>query len=194
MGIVQLHSKFEYKKHLCLVLESLEMDLRECLHKFGKNVGLSLDGVRIYAKQIFQSLAFLKSKRVVHADFKLDNIMVQKDNKHIKLCDLGSALYLEECGITEYLVSRYYRSPEIILGLPYDYSIDLWSAGVTLFEIYTGKIMFPGKTNNEMLKLIMRVKGKVSNKMIKKGRFSSQHFNEHFQFMTEKVDPTTKIV
>ena len=165
----------------------MEMDLRECLHKFGKNVGLSLDGVRLYARQIFYALFSLKSKRIVHADIKLDNIMVKKDNKHIKLCDLGSALYLEECEITEYLVSRYYRSPEIILGLPYDYSIDMWSAGVTLCELYLGKILFPGRSNNEMLKLIMRVKGKLSNKMIKKGKFSSQHFNEHFQFIAEKA-------
>jgi len=41
-----------------------------------------------------------------------------------------------------------------VLGLPYDYGVDLWSVAVTIYELYTGKIMFPGKSNNEMLKLI----------------------------------------
>ena len=69
---------------------------------------------------------------------KPDNIMVSGDTVHIKLSDFGSALYQDECGITEYLVSRYYRAPEIILGCQYDTPVDTWSAAVTLFELYTG--------------------------------------------------------
>lgn len=42
----------------------------------------------------------------------------------------------------------------VVLGLPYGYGVDLWAIGVTIYELYTGKIMFPGKSNNEMLKLI----------------------------------------
>ena len=42
----------------------------------------------------------------------------------------------------------------VVLGLPYDYGVDLWAVAVTIYELYTGKIMFPGKSNNEMLKLI----------------------------------------
>lgn len=120
--------------------------------------------------------------------------MVSQDTKHTKICDLGSALYSDECGITEYLVSRYYRAPEIILGGQYDYSVDVWSAIVTLYELYTGKVMFPGKTNNDMLRLIMRVKGKISNRLLKKGKFTSRHFDEQGTFLQEKVDPVTKQV
>jgi serine/threonine-protein kinase PRP4 len=47
---------------------------------------------------------------------------------------------------------RFYRAPEIILGLKYDFAVDLWSAGCTIYELYTGKIMFPGHTNNDMLR------------------------------------------
>jgi serine/threonine protein kinase len=49
---------------------------------------------------------------------------------------------------------RFYRAPEIILGLKYDFAVDLWSAGCTIYELYTGKIMFPGHTNNDMLRLV----------------------------------------
>jgi serine/threonine-protein kinase PRP4 len=49
-NIVRLHETFEYNGHLCLVYECLEMNLRETLHKFGRHVGLSLDGVCLYGR------------------------------------------------------------------------------------------------------------------------------------------------
>ena len=82
--------------------------------------------------------------------------MVTKDTQRIKLCDFGSCLKVpEEVGpqmVTEYLVSRFYRAPEIIVGCVPDSKIDIWSAGVTLFELFTGKILFNGKSNSEVLK------------------------------------------
>jgi serine/threonine-protein kinase PRP4 len=60
--------------------------------------------------------------------------------------------------------SRYYRAPEIILGCPYDTEIDMWSAACTIYEIYTGNILFQGKSNNDMLRLIMNLKGRFNNK------------------------------
>ena len=72
--------------------------------------------------------------------------------------------------------------------------IDLWSVGCTLYELYTGKIMFPGKTNNEMLKLMMDVKGKMSNKMIRKAEFREKHFDENFNFMYIELDKITQKV
>ena len=52
-----------------------------------------------------------------------------------------------------------------VIGKPYDYGIDMWSVGCTLYELYTGKILFPGKTNNHMIKLAMDLKGKMPNKV-----------------------------
>lgn len=52
-----------------------------------------------------------------------------------------------------------------VIGKSYDYGIDMWSVGCTLYELYTGKILFPGKTNNHMLKLAMDLKGKMPNKV-----------------------------
>jgi serine/threonine-protein kinase PRP4 len=62
-------------------------------------------------------------------------------------------------------VSRFYRAPEIILGLPYDRMIDIWSVAVSLYELFTGHVMVPGRSNNEMLKLMMELKGKFPNKV-----------------------------
>ena len=56
----------------------------------------------------------------------------------LKLCDFGSAAHIADSEITPYLVSRFYRAPEIILGLKYDFGVDLWSVGTTIYEMYTG--------------------------------------------------------
>jgi serine/threonine-protein kinase PRP4 len=190
--IIKLLDSFNYNGHLCLVFECLERNLRETLNKFGRGVGLSMGGVRLYARQMFLALSLLKKHKIIHADIKPDNIVASKDTKKIKLCDFGSAFPVDECGITEYLVSRFYRAPEIILGAPYDTSIDVWSTAVSLFELYTGRVMFPGKSNNDMLRNIMMTKGKFSVKVLKRGQFVSKHFTDDGKFLVEEIDPVTK--
>ena len=78
--------------------------------------------------------------------------------------------------------------------MTYDHGVDLWSAGVTIYELYTGKILFPGKSNNEMLKLFMDLKGKMSNKLIRKSMFRDQHFDPSFNFLYHEVDKVTQRV
>lgn len=70
---------------------------------------------------------------------------------------VNSGLLLSSCIKTSVLFS--------VIGKSYDYGIDMWSVGCTLYELYTGKILFPGKTNNHMLKLAMDLKGKMPNKV-----------------------------
>lgn len=118
--------------------------------------------------------------------------MVCKNNKVVKLCDFGSALREDEIVITSELVSRFYRAPEILLGSTYDTKIDIWSVGCTLYELYTGKILFPGRNNNEMIKLIMQVKGKFPQKILKRGQFTSHYFNEKGHFMSHEIDNVSK--
>lgn len=186
--VIRLFRHFEHKRHLCLVFESLSMNLREVLKKFGKDVGINIKAVRIYAQQLFLSLSLLKKCNILHADIKPDNILVSESKNTLKMCDLGSASDASENDITPYLVSRFYRAPEIIIGLPYDYALDMWSVGCTLYELYTGKILFPGRSNNQMLKLMMELKGKFSNKMLRKGQFVDQHFDEDLNFLCHETD------
>ena len=81
-----------------------------------------------------------------------------------------------------------------VLGLPYDCSLDTWSIGCTLYELYTAKILFPGRNNNQMLLHIQEVKGKLSNKFIKKGRFTDMHFDESGAFLSSELNKTTGTV
>ncbi|OMP06769.1 hypothetical protein COLO4_07904 [Corchorus olitorius] len=189
---VRFLSSFKYRNHLCLVFESLHMNLREVLKKFGRNIGLKLTAVRAYAKQLFIALKHLKNCGVLHCDIKPDNMLVNEAKNVLKLCDFGNAMFAGKNEITPYLVSRFYRAPEIILGLPYDHPMDIWSVGCCLYELYTGKVLFPGPSNNDMLRLHMELKGPFPKKMLRKGAFIEQHFDQDLNFLATEEDPVTK--
>ncbi|TKY69373.1 Serine/threonine-protein kinase PRP4-like [Spatholobus suberectus] len=189
---VRFLSSFKYRNHLCLVFESLHMNLREVLKKFGRNIGLRLTAVRTYAKQLFIALKHLRNCGVLHCDIKPDNMLVNEAKNVLKLCDFGNAMFAGKNEVTPYLVSRFYRAPEIILGLPYDHPLDMWSVGCCLYELYTGKVLFPGSTNNDMLRLHMELKGPFPKKMLRKGAFIEQHFDQDLNFLATEEDPVTK--
>ncbi|KAJ3356971.1 U4/U6 small nuclear ribonucleoprotein prp4 [Entophlyctis luteolus] len=186
--VIRLIRHFEHKSHLCMVFESMNMNLREVLKKFGKDIGLNIKAVRIYAQQLLLALSLLRKGNILHADIKPDNILVADSKNTLKLCDLGSASDASENEITPYLVSRFYRAPEIILGLPYDFALDMWSIACTLYELYTGKILFPGRSNNQMLRFMQEVKGPFPKKMLRKGQFTSLHFDDNLVFQQIDVD------
>jgi serine/threonine-protein kinase PRP4 len=72
--------------------------------------------------------------------------------------------------------------------------MDVWSIGCVIYELFTGRILFPGRSNNEMLKQMMDVKGAFPKKMLKKGEFSLQHFEDdpNMSFCLMEIDPLTK--
>ncbi|KAJ2614209.1 U4/U6 small nuclear ribonucleoprotein prp4 [Coemansia sp. RSA 1365] len=179
MHVVRLAGSFVHRGHLCLCFELMSMNLREVVRKYGRDTGLSLQAVRVYATHLLLALDLLRRCRVLHGDIKPDNCFVSELRNSVKLGDLGSACDVSEAEITPYLVSRFYRAPEIILGLPYDYAIDMWSLGVTLFELYSGRIMFPGRSNNHMLRLIMEARGQFPSRMLRRGQFWQQHFEDN---------------
>ncbi|APA14574.1 hypothetical protein sscle_13g093440 [Sclerotinia sclerotiorum 1980 UF-70] len=189
--MIRLERYFEHKGHLCMVFEHLSINLREVLKKFGNNVGINLRAVRAYAQQMFLGLSLMKKCNILHADLKPDNILVNESRNMLKICDLGSASDATDNEITPYLVSRFYRAPEIILGMKYDFAIDVWSIGCTLYELYTGKILFTGRSNNQMLRSIMDCRGKFSVKMLKKADFAGVHFDDMLNFRSVEPDKLT---
>ncbi|KAL0936239.1 serine threonine-protein kinase prp4 [Colletotrichum truncatum] len=191
--IVKFERHFDHKGHLCMAFENLSLNLREVLRKFGNNVGINLGATRAYAHQIFIGLAHMRKCSIVHADLKPDNILVNESRNVLKICDLGTGIDKSDAAtahneITPYLVSRFYRAPEVILGIPYDYAIDMWSIGCTLYELYTGKILFAGDSNNQMLKAIMEIRGKITPKLYKRGQLAPMHFDEQGNFVSMERD------
>jgi serine/threonine-protein kinase PRP4 len=84
---VRFLSSFKYRNHLCLVFESLHMNLREVLKKFGFNIGLKLTAVWAYVKQLFIALKHLKNCGVLHCDIKPDNMLVNEEKNVLKIAD-----------------------------------------------------------------------------------------------------------
>ena len=189
--IIRLLTNFEHKGHMCIVFEALSADLREVLKKFGRNVGLNLKAIRSYAQQMFLALSHMKKCNILHADLKPDNILVSEKRSLLKICDLGTASFAHDAEVTPYLVSRFYRAPEVILGMPFGYEIDMWSIGCTLFELYTGRILFAGADNNQMLRTIQECRGKVPIRMLKKSSLAERHFDFDGNFFSQERDKIT---
>ena len=82
----------------------------------------------------------------------------------------------------------------LVIGQDYNYALDLWSVACTVYELYTGRILFPGKSNNEMLKLMMDLKGKMPNRMVRRGLFKEKHFDSQYNFLYFQVDKVTEKV
>ncbi len=183
---------FEYRDHVFIVFESLARNLREVIKKFGRNVGINIKAVQAYATQLFIALRHLQNCGVVHADIKPDNILVNENHNVLKLCDFGSAMFDGDNELTPYLVSRFYRAPEVILGLPYSHPMDLWSVGCCLYELFTGNIAFPGRSNNHMLKLMLELKGPVPKKLLRKALFKDNHYDHLGVFSVVEEDAVTK--
>ncbi|EXF75209.1 hypothetical protein CFIO01_06167 [Colletotrichum fioriniae PJ7] len=192
--IVKFERHFDHKGHLCMAFENLSLNLREVLKKFGNNVGINLGATRAYAHQIFIGLAHMLLPTFDCWTKNFTNrSQVNESRNVLKICDLGTGIDKSDAAtahneITPYLVSRFYRAPEIILGMPYDYSIDMWSIGATLYELYTGKILFAGDSNNQMLKAIMEIRGKITPKLYKRGQLSAMHFDEMGNFVSMERD------
>ena len=155
---IKMLEYFVFRKHICITFELLSINLYELL-KSNNFHGFSLSLVRRLAIQIITCLAFMKENQIIHCDLKPENILFKDPNKSgIKVIDFGSSCFTNE-KIYTYIQSRFYRAPEIILGIEYTVAIDMWSLGCILAEIHSGYPLFPGESEAEQLLCIMEVRG-----------------------------------
>jgi serine/threonine protein kinase len=103
--------------------------------------------IRNYLRQILEGMSYVHEREICHRDLKPENILLTEDGI-IKICDFGSAKILnEDATNTPYIVSRYYRAPELILACSdYTNKIDVWAIGCIFAELMTLRPLFPGKT------------------------------------------------
>jgi serine/threonine protein kinase len=106
-----------------------------------------MDSIKNFLRQILAGMTFVHQKGVCHRDLKPENILMNAEGV-VKICDFGSAKVLSPSGLnTPYIVSRYYRAPELILACSdYTNAIDVWAIGCILAEFLTRRPIFPGKT------------------------------------------------
>ncbi|KAI9470828.1 MAG: hypothetical protein EXX96DRAFT_585872 [Benjaminiella poitrasii] len=164
---IRMTDYFYFRKHLCIAFECLSMNLYEFI-KSNHFQGFSLSLIKRFTFQMLQSLLLLAEHNVIHCDLKPENIMLKQPGKStIKVIDFGSSCFETERVYT-YIQSRFYRSPEVILGLPYHKAIDMWSLGCIIAELYTGLPLFPGENEQEQLNCIMEVMGLPDKHLIER--------------------------
>ncbi|KAF1951224.1 hypothetical protein CC80DRAFT_425159 [Byssothecium circinans] len=166
-SMINFTQSFYFRGHLCISTELLGMNLYEFIKAY-EFKGFSLRLIRRFSKQILSSLVLLKSKRVIHCDLKPENILLAHPlHSELKVIDFGSSCFDTEKVYT-YIQSRFYRSPEVILGMSYGMPIDMWSLGCILAELLTGYPIFPGENEQEQLACIMEIFGPPEKHLIEK--------------------------
>ncbi|RID78681.1 hypothetical protein BRARA_A01477 [Brassica rapa] len=187
---VQIRNWFDYRNHICIVFEKLGSSLYDFLRKNNYR-SFPIDLVREIGWQLLECVAFMHDLRMIHTDLKPENILLvssdyvkipeykgsrlQRDVSYkrvpkssaIKVIDFGSTTY--ERQEQSYIVStRHYRAPEVILGLGWSYSCDVWSIGCIIVELCTGEALFQTHENLEHLAMMERVLGPLPQQMLKK--------------------------
>lgn len=148
------------------VLEFCDCSLEDQLRKVERTkIPMPIKIVKHFVRQIFKGLAGMHQLKIAHRDLKPENILLKSKSSsdpkasidkesvnaldlEVKICDVGSSKVLdfEKRMNTPYVVSRYYRAPELIMGSNlYDLSIDIWAAGCILFELVSRQPLFPGE-------------------------------------------------
>ncbi|RDX45433.1 hypothetical protein OH76DRAFT_1486267 [Lentinus brumalis] len=156
--VIKMTEHFYFRGHLCIAMELLSINLYELI-KANNFHGFTTGLIRRFTSQMLQSLALMRHHRIVHCDLKPENVLLRHPAKSaIKVIDFGSSCFEHE-KIYTYIQSRFYRSPEVILGMNYHMAIDMWSLGCIMAELYTGFPIFPGENEQEQLACIMEVLG-----------------------------------
>lgn len=196
-NIIKLIDNFMFRNHIWLTFNLYSINLFELI-KENHYQGFPLDIIRRFAIQILQSLRFLRKRNIIHCDLKPENILLKRKNKTgIKVIDLGSSWYQHEQVYT-YIQSRFYRAPEIMLGIPYTPAIDMWSFAWILVELFIGYPLFPGESEEEQFNLIMEYKGIPPINMLENATRLELFFDENLKpipvkdSMEEVLIPNTK--
>ncbi|XP_062339115.1 dual specificity tyrosine-phosphorylation-regulated kinase 4-like isoform X2 [Osmerus eperlanus] len=157
-NVIHMKEYFYFRNHLCISFELLGVNLYELIKK-NNFQGFSQALVRRFAYSLLKCLQMLHKEKIIHCDLKPENILLSnKGQGNIKVIDFGSSCY-EQQRVYTYIQSRFYRSPEVILGHPYSMAIDMWSLGCILVELYTGFPLFPGESEVEQIACMLEVLG-----------------------------------
>ncbi|KAI8884407.1 Pkinase-domain-containing protein [Backusella circina FSU 941] len=160
----------------------------QLLHYIVKRQRLSDNRTRHFARQIASSLDYLHRNSIVHRDLKIENIMVDKSGRNIKIIDFGlSNLFCPERQLTTYCGSLYFAAPELLKATPYNGpEVDIWSLGVVIYVMATGSVPFDDKSLPGL------------HDKIKKGQVNyPAHLTDELKDLLSRifvVDPTQRII
>eukprot|EP00930_Biecheleria_cincta_P045651 TRINITY_DN31460_c0_g1_i1.p1 TRINITY_DN31460_c0_g1~~TRINITY_DN31460_c0_g1_i1.p1 ORF type:complete len:417 (-),score=49.28 TRINITY_DN31460_c0_g1_i1:200-1423(-) len=194
--IVRMLDRFVCEKRVCIALELLDYSLRDALKRIGYK-GIQLASVSPITGQLLKALSRLHASGLVHSDVKPENVMIKSSSPLvIKLIDFNNTFdlmprELPSCSPAfrhspptvnniswEYAQSRFYRSPEVLLGLPFASAVDVWSACCVCVELFLGMALFPGQSAYYMVRRIFRLLGPFPSHMLEEGSCANQFFHK----------------
>ncbi|CAI5757261.1 unnamed protein product [Candida verbasci] len=152
--------------------ELCDLDLARVLYS---NVQFSEFHIQNFMYQILCGVKYIHSADVIHRDLKPGNILVTTQGT-LKICDFGLARGINpnffknhQTTITNYVATRWYRAPELILSTKsYNKSVDIWAIGCILGELFGRRPLFPGKNSNEQIHELFKILGNPPLEVIKK--------------------------
>ncbi|CAH9080668.1 unnamed protein product [Cuscuta epithymum] len=167
-NIVKLKEVIRENDNLFFVFEYMERNLYELMKERERNLYeltkergklFSETEVRNWCFQVFQGLAYMHQRGYFHRDLKPENLLVSKDI--IKIADFGLAREINsEPPYTEYVSTRWYRAPEVLLQSPsYGSAVDMWAMGAIMAEMFTLRPLFPGMNEADEVYKICSVIG-----------------------------------
>lgn len=140
-----------------IVYELMDTDLHNIIRS---KQALTDDHCQYFLYQLLRGLKYIHSANVLHRDLKPSNLLLNA-NCDLKICDFGLARTTSETDfMTEYVVTRWYRAPELLLNCSeYTAAIDIWSVGCIFMEIMQRDTLFPGKDYVQQLTMITELLG-----------------------------------
>lgn len=160
-NLVNLLEVCKKKKRWYLVFEFVDHTVLDDLKLFPN--GLDYQVVQKYLFQIINGIGFCHSHNIIHRDIKPENILVSQSGV-VKLCDFGFARTLAAPGevYTDYVATRWYRAPELLVGdVKYGKAVDIWAIGCLVIEMLMGQPLFPGESDIDQLHHIMTCLGNL---------------------------------
>ena len=161
--IVDLLEVFREDNRIFLVFEQLNRTILDELQGRKDYSGIEPLEAKKIIWQMLKACDFMHSHNIVHRDFKPENMLLSR-NGVLKICDFGFARQLthanitEKVPLTEYVSTRWYRAPELLVGAPtYTHAVDVWAIGCIFVELVTGSAIFSGDSDFEMLKMIIKM-------------------------------------
>lgn len=186
--IVRAFDFFVFRSHICITFEILGMNLYE-LSQSNDFRPLPTRLVRLYALQMFSALDQCHRVGAIHCDIKPENVLlVPGSNTLIKLIDFGSGCFAGRQKY-EYIQSRFYRAPEVILGLQYGPPMDVWSTALVLVELVIGRPLFPGEDEEEQLAMIAELLGQPDPAMVADSKRRDDFFDEGGSLKQSAAEP-----
>ena len=163
-NILTLHDVVNTEDKLVLVFEYMDKDLKRYID--AQDGPLDTATIKSFVYQLLNGVSFCHENGILHRDLKPENLLIDQ-NGRLKLADfgLGRAFGIPISTFSIDVVTLWYRPPDVLLGSrTYNTSIDIWSAGCIMAEMYTGRPLFPGTTNEDQLVKIFRLMGTPSER------------------------------